>query len=131
MPAENGVTAGMIWINGGSFTMGDNRTYPEERPTEQVKLSGFWIDRHEVTNAQFRRFVEATGYVTMAERGLDPAACHRVGYQRPCITRVTILRQHVAFFTSRQRSCGTILQSTVINTRMKCACGGEPKQPEG
>ncbi len=72
VPAGNGATAGMIWINGGSFTMGDNRTYPEERPAERVTVSGFWIDRHEVTNAQFRRFVEATGYVTMAERGLDP-----------------------------------------------------------
>jgi formylglycine-generating enzyme required for sulfatase activity len=72
VPTGNGATAGMIWIDGGSFTIGDNRTYPEERPTEQVRVSGFWIDRHEVTNAQFRRFVEATGYVTMAERGLDP-----------------------------------------------------------
>ena len=39
----------------------------------QVAVEGFWIDRHEVTNAQFARFVEATGYVTVAERGLDPA----------------------------------------------------------
>jgi sulfatase modifying factor 1 len=38
-----------------------------------VRVDGFWIDRHEVTNAQFREFVTAAGYVTLAERGLDPA----------------------------------------------------------
>ena len=42
--------------------------------THLVRVDGFWIDRHEVTNAQFRQFVDATGYVTLAERGLDPTA---------------------------------------------------------
>ena len=45
---------------------------PEERAAHEVTVAGFWIDRHEVTNAQFTRFVAATGYVTVAERGLDP-----------------------------------------------------------
>jgi len=62
----------MVWIEGGSFTMGSDEHHPEERAPHEVKLEGFWIDRHEVTNAQFARFVEATGYRTLAERGLDP-----------------------------------------------------------
>ena len=63
---------GMVWIAGGIFTMGDDEERPEERSAHQVTVSGFWIDRHEVTNAQFARFVDATGYRTVAERGLDP-----------------------------------------------------------
>ena len=47
--------------------------YPEERPVHEVAVDGFWIDEHQVTVAEFRRFVKATGYVTMAERPLDPA----------------------------------------------------------
>ena len=45
---------------------------PEERFSHTVKVDGFWIDQHEVTNAQFAKFVEATGYKTLAERGVDP-----------------------------------------------------------
>ena len=52
--------------------MGSERHQPEERFPHLVRVDGFWIDRHEVTNAQFREFVEATGYRTLAERGLDP-----------------------------------------------------------
>ena len=64
--------SGMVWIDGGSFTMGSDEHHPEERAPHEVAVQGFWIDRHEVTNAQFARFVEATGYRTLAERGLDP-----------------------------------------------------------
>jgi formylglycine-generating enzyme required for sulfatase activity len=52
--------------------MGSEEFYPEERPVHEVAVSGFWIDRHAVTNAQFARFVEATWYVTLAERPLNP-----------------------------------------------------------
>ncbi len=52
--------------------MGDPRGYPEERPSRNVAVAGFWIDVHEVTNAQFAAFVDATGYVTVAERAPDP-----------------------------------------------------------
>jgi len=72
LPAEKGDTAGMVLIKGGTFVMGSDRHQPEERFTHAVRVDGFWIDRHEVTNAQFQEFVEATGYVTLAERGLDP-----------------------------------------------------------
>ena len=64
----------MVFIPGGTFAMGSERHQPEERPIHSVRVDGFWIDRHEVTNAQFQKFVDATGYVTLAERGLDPKA---------------------------------------------------------
>jgi formylglycine-generating enzyme required for sulfatase activity len=63
----------MVWIPGGTFLMGSNNFYPEERPARPVSVDGFWMDRCPVTVAEFRRFVKATGYVTVAERPLDPA----------------------------------------------------------
>jgi formylglycine-generating enzyme len=63
----------MVWIPGGEFAMGSDRFYPEERPVRRVGVDGFWIDERPVTLADFRRFVKATGYVTVAERPLDPA----------------------------------------------------------
>ena len=63
----------MVWIPAGSFQMGSEDFYPEERPIHEVSVDGFWMDRHVVTNEQFERFVAATGYVTVAERPLNPA----------------------------------------------------------
>lgn len=63
----------MVWIPGGEFTMGsDLDGYPEEWPPHRVRVAGFWMDAHQVTVAEFRRFVKDTGYVTVAERPLDP-----------------------------------------------------------
>ncbi|WP_204282008.1 formylglycine-generating enzyme family protein [Pontibacter burrus] len=61
---------GMVWIKGGAFYMGaaDTEGRQDEYPLHQVKVDGFWMDVTEVTNAQFASFVEATGYVTTAER---------------------------------------------------------------
>ena len=60
----------MVWIPGGEFTMGsdDSESKHNERPAHRVKVAGFWMDEHTVTNAEFREFVKATGYVTIAER---------------------------------------------------------------
>ncbi len=69
---ETDRTAGMVWLPGGTFRMGSSVHYSEERPPRNATVSGFWMDRHEVTNAQFARFVAATGYKTVAERGLSP-----------------------------------------------------------
>ena len=63
----------MAWIPGGTFGMGSEDFYPEERPVREAAVDGFWMDKHPVTVAEFRRFVKATGYVTVAERPLDPA----------------------------------------------------------
>jgi sulfatase modifying factor 1 len=63
----------MIWIKAGSFKMGSaDPAFTDARPIHQVSLKGFWIDEHEVTNAEFARFVKATGYITIAQRPLDP-----------------------------------------------------------
>lgn len=60
-------------IESGSFMSGDSRFYAEEGPRRRESVASFSIDATEVTNAEFRAFVEATGYETLAERGLDPA----------------------------------------------------------
>ncbi len=62
----------MAWLEGGQFAMGSNRHYPEEAPIHQVKVDGFFIDRHPVTNREFARFVEETGFVTFAEKPPNP-----------------------------------------------------------
>lgn len=66
-------SAGMVWIPGGEFLMGSEEFYPEERPVHRVAVDGFWMDEHPVTAATFRRFVRASGHVTVAEQALDPA----------------------------------------------------------
>jgi formylglycine-generating enzyme required for sulfatase activity len=59
----------MIWIPGGQFWMGaDSEHMPDTKPWHRVYVDGYWMDRTEVTNAQFARFVNATGYLTVAER---------------------------------------------------------------
>ena len=63
----------MVWIPGGRFQMGSDHHYSEEAPAHPVAVDGFWIDRTTVTNAQFRKFVKATGHITLAERPADPA----------------------------------------------------------
>ncbi len=73
--------AEMAWIPGGTFAMGSADFYSEERPVRRVAVDGFWMDTCPVTVAQFRRFVTATGYVTVAERPLDSRA-----YPMPTLT---------------------------------------------
>ncbi|MGB1242823.1 MAG: formylglycine-generating enzyme family protein [Chitinophagales bacterium] len=80
-------TKDMVWIEGGSFDMGGDKIEdlnkedkislfgtqprPDEFPKHIAKLDGFWMDRTEVTNAQFSKFVDATGWKTVAERPID------------------------------------------------------------
>ncbi|MFT4126728.1 MAG: formylglycine-generating enzyme family protein [Gordonia sp. (in: high G+C Gram-positive bacteria)] len=63
----------MVHLPGGEFVMGSDHDYPEERPAHRRTVDAFWIDRSPVTNAEFARFVDATGYVTTAESAPDPA----------------------------------------------------------
>src|SRR6185312_13158507 len=68
-PGRDGAPGvGMIFIPGGTFRMGSDRHYPEEAPVHRVTVDSFCIDRTPVTNRQFRQFVNATGYVTFAEK---------------------------------------------------------------
>ena len=63
----------MILLEGGRFRMGSDAFYPDEQPVHERTVAPFWIDETPVTNADYTRFVGATGYVTVAERPLDPA----------------------------------------------------------
>ncbi|MEO7937117.1 MAG: formylglycine-generating enzyme family protein [Burkholderiaceae bacterium] len=62
----------MVWIPSGNLAFGDT-VYPEEQPMRDTPVAGFWMDRTEVRNDEFAAFVKATGYVTVAERPVDPA----------------------------------------------------------
>jgi formylglycine-generating enzyme len=64
---------GMVWIPGRAFEMGSEKFYMEEGPVREVAVDGFWMDRCVVTNEEFASFVDATGYVTLAERPPNPA----------------------------------------------------------
>ncbi len=76
--APTPVPEGMVWIPGGEFSMGSDATDDslcelpgltrDAQPIHRVYVDGFWMDATEVTNAQFAKFVEATGYITIAER---------------------------------------------------------------
>src|SRR5690348_7879212 len=63
----------MVWIPPGTFLMGSDDFYPEERPAHFVHVPGFWMDDHAVTVSEFARFVVATEHVTVAEQAPDPA----------------------------------------------------------
>jgi formylglycine-generating enzyme len=63
---------GMVAIPGGTFLMGTDNGPADQRPQHEVTITGFWMDKTEVTNAQFLNFVKATGYKTVAERFPDP-----------------------------------------------------------
>jgi formylglycine-generating enzyme required for sulfatase activity len=83
LAGQDSAPEGMVWIPGGSFRMGSEEArYPQceggqcagpndALPLHTVELDGFWMDRTPVTNAQFARFVEATGHVTTAEKQLE------------------------------------------------------------
>ena len=87
---------GMVWIPGGGFQMGakGGQADADEGPVHRVVIDGFWMDTHEVTNRKFARFVEETGYVTVAERrayledfdlppGAKPENLPETGYYDP------------------------------------------------
>ncbi len=62
----------LVHLPGGDFSMGSTRFYPEEAPVRTVTVGAFAIERHPVTAAQYAVFVADTGYVTVAERPMDP-----------------------------------------------------------
>lgn len=72
-PSDADCPEGMVFIPGGTFTIGAKGYYPSEISAGDVTVDSFCIERHEVTNAEFRKFVEAKGYKTIAERPLPKA----------------------------------------------------------
>lgn len=71
-PAPGPAPEGMVWIPGGTFWMGDDTSPDGDALAHQVSVTGFWMDKTEVTNAQFAQFADATGYVTVSERTPKP-----------------------------------------------------------
>lgn len=63
-----------VWVAGGQFSMGSNTAYPEESPSTIAEVHGYWMDATEVTVGSFKAFVDATSYVTVAERSVDPSS---------------------------------------------------------
>ncbi len=61
-------TSGMIWLEPNSFVMGSDQGLPDETPAHELSLSGFWMDKFEVTNGEFKQFTDATGYQTFSEQ---------------------------------------------------------------
>ena len=74
-PKELNIPDGMVWVSGKTFLQGakqsDNFAMPREKPAHEVRVDGFFIDATEVTNKQFKQFVAATKYITIAERPID------------------------------------------------------------
>jgi sulfatase modifying factor 1 len=74
-PSNIEVPEGMVWIPGGTFMQGavtsDGMAMNHEKPAHEVAVDGFFMDKTEVTNAEFQKFVDETGYVTVAERDID------------------------------------------------------------
>jgi formylglycine-generating enzyme required for sulfatase activity len=64
--------ADLVWIPPQTTVVGSDAHYAEEGPVREVTVAGFWIQAHQVTNATFAEFVDATGYVTVAEQPLNP-----------------------------------------------------------
>jgi formylglycine-generating enzyme required for sulfatase activity len=69
----NSKLSNMVWIPGGTFTMGSDHHYREEAPSHKVTVDGFWLDKYVVTNEDFKKFIDETNYKTVAERPLNPA----------------------------------------------------------
>jgi formylglycine-generating enzyme required for sulfatase activity len=101
--------------------MGSDHHYPEEAPARRVRLEGFWIDRFAVTNAQFRRFVESTGYVTVAERPPDPRLY-------PGVPRHLLVAGSTVFKTPGERL--NRLDSSLWWAYVPGACWRHPEGPE-
>src|SRR5680860_1343505 len=74
-PEDQDPPEGMVWIPGGKFIQGalasDNLAMHHEKPAHLVAVDGFYMDISEVTNSEFQKFVEETGYITLAEREID------------------------------------------------------------
>lgn len=71
-PVKSADTNNMAWIPAGTFLMGSETGQEDEKPPHEVTVDGFWMDKTEVTNEEFERFVKITGYVTVAEKKPDP-----------------------------------------------------------
>jgi hypothetical protein len=129
----------MVWIPGGTFRMGSDKHYPEERPVHRVRVDGFWMDRYPVTNARFARFADATDMRTFPELPPDPpsypGALRSRGDTTSCPVIATwptrgreTFRGNTAAGTARsvpRRSAAFRPTATAFTTRL-ATCGNGP-----
>ena len=87
----------MVFIPAGKFLMGSDKFYPEEKPVHEVTVDGFYIDKYEVTNEEYKKFVDETGYVTVAERPLESKRLSR------CKSRIYLFRVRLYFKNQKDR----------------------------
>jgi sulfatase modifying factor 1 len=96
VPASENVPSRMVRIPGSTFKMGtDDAAFPDAQPVHKVTVKGFLMDEHEVTNAEFEKFVKATHYVTIAERKLNPK-------DYPTVPLESLVPGSAVFFTPDQ-----------------------------
>ena len=77
-------TEGLRWVPGQTYTMGSDRHYREESPAHRVAVDGFWLEAHQVTNAQFAAFVDATGYRDRSRTTAGSGRLPRCPRRRTC-----------------------------------------------
>ena len=77
------MTNELVWIPPQTAVLGSEQHYAEEGPTRRVAVDGFSIQTHQVTNAEFAEFIAATGYLTVAERPLEPGRLSRCAGGEP------------------------------------------------
>jgi formylglycine-generating enzyme len=113
---------GMVWIPGGEFFMGtDDENFPDAGPVHRVYVDGFWMDRTEVTNAQYAEFVKATSYVTVAEQQPDPREFPMVPASE--------LKPFSALF--KKPAPGVAVDLNDVTQRFEVCFGASWKHPEG
>ena len=89
----------MVFIDGGTFMMGSDKFYPEEKPVHKVTVNGFWMDKCPVTNKAYSDFVSATNYITVAERPLDPVEFPTVSGRGSCFRVPWFLKKGMNLLT--------------------------------
>lgn len=125
-PAPGTGPAGMVWIPGGRFWMGSADDSEGIAPLHEVAVSGFWMDRTEVTNAAFNEFVRETGYTTTAER--EPTAADFHGQEPPADKR----KPFSICFTSVPRSAAfPAARASGIPPWWKVVVGADWRHPTG
>lgn len=130
---EGPAPEGMVWVGGGTFQMGSDADFawPAEHPVHPVTVSGFWMDATEVTNAQFRAFVEATGHVTRAERPTLRAELTAAGVPADAIADEDLLPGALVFDARPDAVHAERIEDFDVGQTWRFVPGAWWREPEG